>query len=89
MGQEQRRQRPRTAPPGEAVYGLGLVGALAWYWQQAQSPGERAAKRQRRAPPGDAAPGDTPALAVRPGDEPPAPPRSLRRTRASTSARLA
>jgi len=108
MGQEQRRQRPRTASPGEAVYGLGLVGALAWYWQQAQSPGERAAsvlralvrpacsqggshsaKRQRRAPPGDAAPGDTPALAVRPGDEPPAPPRSLRRTRASTSARLA
>jgi hypothetical protein len=35
-------QRPQTASPGEAVYGLGLIGALAWYWQQAQSPGERA-----------------------------------------------
>jgi len=42
MEQKQRRQRPQTASPGEAVYGLGLVGALVWYWQQAQSPGERA-----------------------------------------------
>ena len=24
------------------AHGLGLVGALVWYWQQAQSPGERA-----------------------------------------------
>jgi hypothetical protein len=40
--QEQRRQRPQTASPGQAVYGLGLVGALVWYWQQAHSPGERA-----------------------------------------------
>ena len=42
MEQKQRRQRPQTARPGEAVYGLGLIGALVWYWQQAQSPGERA-----------------------------------------------
>ena len=42
MEQKQRRQRPQTASPGEAVYGLGLIGALVWYWQQAQSPGERA-----------------------------------------------
>ena len=40
--QKQRRQRAQGASPGEAVYGLGLVGALVWYWQQAQSPGERA-----------------------------------------------
>jgi hypothetical protein len=40
--QKQQRQRARGASPGEAVYGLGLVGALVWYWQQAQSPGERA-----------------------------------------------
>ena len=42
MEQKQRRQRRQTASPGEAVYGLGLVGALVWYWRQAQSPGERA-----------------------------------------------
>ena len=42
MEQKQRRQRPQPASAGEAVYGLGLVGALVWYWQQAQSPGERA-----------------------------------------------
>jgi hypothetical protein len=42
MEQKQRRQRPQTASPGEAVYGLGLVGALVWYWQRAQSPGEHA-----------------------------------------------
>jgi hypothetical protein len=42
MEQERRRERPRAASPGEAVYGLGLVGALVWYWQRAQSPGERA-----------------------------------------------
>ena len=40
--QKQQRQRARGASPGEAVYGLGLIGALVWYWQQAQSPGERA-----------------------------------------------
>ena len=42
MEHKQGRQRPQTASPGEAVYGLELVGALVWYWQQAQSPGERA-----------------------------------------------
>jgi hypothetical protein len=40
--QEQSRKRRQMASPGEAVYGLGLIGALTWYWQQAQSPGERA-----------------------------------------------
>jgi len=26
---------------GGAVYGLGLIGALVWYWHQADSAGER------------------------------------------------
>ena len=30
MEQKQKRQRPPAASPGEAVYGLGLVGALVW-----------------------------------------------------------
>ena len=42
MARKQRRQRRQTALPGEAVHGLGLVGALVWYWQRAQSPGEHA-----------------------------------------------
>jgi hypothetical protein len=42
MEKKQERRRPQTAPPGEAVYGLGLIGALVWYWQQAHTPGERA-----------------------------------------------
>lgn len=36
-------RRPRTTTPtrgGDAVYGLGLVGALVWYWQQADGVGE-------------------------------------------------
>ena len=41
--QKQDRRRPQTASPSEAVYGLGLIGALVWYWQRAQNPGERAA----------------------------------------------
>ena len=42
MEHKQGRQRPQTASPGEAVYGLGLIGALVWYWQEAQGRGERA-----------------------------------------------
>jgi hypothetical protein len=42
MEQERKRERAHASSPGEAVYGLGLVGALVWYWQRAQSPGERA-----------------------------------------------
>ena len=37
-------QRGRTTPPtpggGGAVYGLGLIGALVWFWQQANGFGE-------------------------------------------------
>jgi hypothetical protein len=25
---------------GGAVYGLGLIGALVWYWRQAEKPGD-------------------------------------------------
>ena len=34
----------RTPPPpqgGGAIYGLGLIGALVWFWQQADDGGER------------------------------------------------
>jgi hypothetical protein len=35
------RRRARTsAPGGGAVYGLGLIGALVWFWQQADGVGE-------------------------------------------------
>jgi hypothetical protein len=36
------RSRSRSTPAGggDAVYGLGLLGALVWYWQQADGVGE-------------------------------------------------
>jgi hypothetical protein len=36
-------RRPKTpgGQSGGAVYGLGLIGALVWYWRQAEEPGER------------------------------------------------
>ncbi|MBN2624966.1 MAG: hypothetical protein JXA83_16420 [Acidimicrobiales bacterium] len=43
---EQTRDRERTkstrapGPCGGAVYGLGLIGAAVWYWQQADGFGE-------------------------------------------------
>jgi hypothetical protein len=39
---DQQRRRARTAPPcgGGAVYGLGLIGAAVWFWQQADGVGE-------------------------------------------------
>jgi hypothetical protein len=41
--QDQRCQRaPSTAQSGGVVYGLGLIGALVWFWQHADSPEERA-----------------------------------------------
>ncbi len=36
------RQRTRTPACGGAIYGLGLIGALVWYWQQARGAGEHA-----------------------------------------------
>ena len=34
------RRRPRSGGSGGAVYGLGLIGALVWFWKQADSPEE-------------------------------------------------
>jgi hypothetical protein len=39
---DERSQRTPTSPQcGGAVYGLGLIGALVWFWQQADGGGER------------------------------------------------
>lgn len=38
---DQRGQRKASPPAcGGAVYGLGLIGALVWFWQQASGVGE-------------------------------------------------
>ena len=34
------RRAVRTTAGGNAVYGLGLIGALVFYWQQADSFGQ-------------------------------------------------
>jgi hypothetical protein len=40
---QQRQRKPPSAQGGSgAVYGLGLIGALVWYWRHADSPGGRA-----------------------------------------------
>ena len=41
-GEKDRRgQRTPTSPAGgSAVFGLGLIGALVWFWQQATGVGE-------------------------------------------------
>ena len=37
-----RRAQRAPAPSGGAVYGLGMIGALVWFWQQADGVGEHA-----------------------------------------------
>ena len=37
---ERRRRKPPAQPGRGAVYGLGLIGALVWYCQQADEPSE-------------------------------------------------
>jgi hypothetical protein len=34
------QRRPTAPPAGGALYGLGLIGALIWFWQQATGFGE-------------------------------------------------
>jgi hypothetical protein len=34
------QQTSGSAPGGGAVFGLGLIGALVWFWQQAEGFGE-------------------------------------------------
>ena len=39
--QNQRRGRtPPATQGGGAVYGLGLIGALVWYWRQVEEPSD-------------------------------------------------
>ena len=40
--QERTRRKTQSASCGGAVYGLGLIGALVWFWRQAHTPGEHA-----------------------------------------------
>ena len=50
-GDKKDRGRPRTQTPqqgGGAIYGLGLIGALVWFWQQAEDGGEHAGECSRR-----------------------------------------
>ncbi len=39
-GRAGRRNVGQAAPGGNAVYGLGLIGSLVFFWQQADSFGE-------------------------------------------------
>lgn len=42
VAEDQKKPRPGP-PPGQcagAVYGFGMIGALVWFWQQAETPGE-------------------------------------------------
>lgn len=34
------KRAPRSGSGGGAVYGLGLIGAAVWFWQQADGVGE-------------------------------------------------
>ena len=43
MNEDRKRRRSGQAPSGGSpVYGLGFIGALAWYWPQAHDPQQRA-----------------------------------------------
>ena len=39
---EPTRRKSQSPSCGGAVYGLGLIGALVWFWRQANTPGEHA-----------------------------------------------
>lgn len=41
-GEPPARRPPAPPPSGGAVYGLGMVGALVWFWRQADGPGGKA-----------------------------------------------
>jgi hypothetical protein len=42
MPNQRRAGKPTATQGGSAVYGLGLIGALLWYWRQAEEPAEYA-----------------------------------------------
>jgi hypothetical protein len=35
-----RDRRSRSGAPGDPLFGLGLIGALVWFWRQADGLGE-------------------------------------------------
>jgi hypothetical protein len=35
-----RDRRSRSGTPGDPLFGLGLIGALVWFWRQADGLGE-------------------------------------------------
>jgi hypothetical protein len=39
MNNRQRRAAPQASAGGDAVYGLGLLGSLIWFWQHAHGLG--------------------------------------------------
>ena len=39
MADEERQRQSRSASAGDVVYGIGLIGALVWYWQKADGIG--------------------------------------------------
>jgi hypothetical protein len=39
---EPTHHKPRSQSCGGVVYGLGLIGALVWFWRRAETPGEHA-----------------------------------------------
>jgi hypothetical protein len=41
-GTDRRRCPQGQSPSGGAVYGLGTIGALVWYWKRAEGPGQHA-----------------------------------------------
>jgi hypothetical protein len=38
--EQQQRRKGSTPSAGDTVYGLGVIGALVWYWQQADGAGD-------------------------------------------------
>ena len=36
------QRKPARSQAGDAVYGLGFIGALVWFWRQADGGNERA-----------------------------------------------
>lgn len=40
---EKQKAKAAPAPGGDAVYGLGVIGAWVYFWRQADTPGGRAA----------------------------------------------
>jgi hypothetical protein len=42
MAEKEKYPARQSAPQGDAVYGLGAIGAIVFYWKRADSGGDRA-----------------------------------------------